>query len=103
MNKSSLSSKKPLVSIIIPVFNEEKNISACIKSLLGQTYGKKEIIIVDDGSQDNSKDVIKNFPVVYLEQNHLGPAKARNLGAEKSHGEILVFIDADMTFTNDFL
>jgi len=99
-----------MLSIIIPVFNEEKDISECLNSLLMQTYKNFEIIIVDDGSMDGTLDVCKNFSKInknikvrIFNQNHQGPGAARNLGAKNSKGQILIFIDADMTFDKNYL
>jgi len=96
------------ISIIIPVFNEESVIKDCIDSLLLQTHKNIEIIIVDDGSNDNTPQIIKSNSLsrkklLYFLQKHLGPGSARNLGATKSKGEILVFVDADMTFDSHFI
>ena len=100
------------ISIIIPAFNEEKSIADCLNSLLKQTYkqslpskeGKDiEIIVIDDGSTDKTKEIVKSFPIKLLEQKHLGPGVARNLGAKESKGEILVFADADMTFDEKYI
>ncbi|MBI3342380.1 glycosyltransferase family 2 protein [Candidatus Curtissbacteria bacterium] len=93
----------PLVSIIIPVYNEEKVITGCLESLAGQNYKNTETIIVDDGSSDKTLNLVRQFKVQVLEQKHLGPGVARNLGATKAKGEILVFVDADMTFDRDFV
>lgn len=101
---------KPIVSIIVPVFNEEKVIAGCIKSLVAQSYSPLEIIIVDDGSTDNTKSKVKDQKsklqfknLKILDQNHQGPGPARNLGAKHARGEIFVFVDADMTFDRDFV
>lgn len=91
------------VSVIIPVFNEEKDISECLKSLESQSFKDTEIIVVNDGSTDETLEIVKKFPVKYLTQNHLGPGKARNLGAKNATGDILVFVDGDMTFDKDFI
>lgn len=91
------------VSVVIPVYNEEKVIAQCIKSLLNQTYQDQEIILVDDGSSDKTVEIIKSFPVRLLQQNHQGPGAARNLGASQAKGKILVFVDADMTFDKRFI
>ncbi|MCE7898091.1 MAG: hypothetical protein DPW11_02175 [bacterium] len=89
---------KPIASAILATYNSEKTIVAALSSLLTQTV-PIEIIVVDDGSTDQTKAIVKNFPsVTYLSQKHLGPAKARNLGAKKASGNILLFVDADMTF-----
>ena len=107
-----------LVSVIIPNFNEENAIKACLQSLGNQTYREIEIIVVDDGSTDKTLNVVQNFKSSFAKQNsnyraisnvkilsqkHLGPGLARNLGAKNAKGEILVFVDADMTFDKDFI
>lgn len=96
------------ISIIIPVFNENGVIAECTNSLMKQDYGDFEIIVVDDGSTDNTKEILtqlqrkyKKIKVVW--GNHKGPGAARNNGVKQSKGEILVFVDADMTFEKDFL
>lgn len=94
---------KKTVSVIIPVYNEEKAIVSCLDSLLSQTKKADEIIIVDDGSTDQTVSLVKKFPVKLLTQSHQGPGAARNLGAKQAIAEILVFVDADMTFDRDFL
>lgn len=91
------------VSIIIPSFNEEKVISECLESLKNQTFKDIETIIIDDGSTDQTAEVVKKYQVKLLKQNHLGPAVARNLGARYATGEILVFVDADMVFDKSFI
>ncbi len=91
------------ISVIIPTYNEEKNISSCLESLNKQTAKDFEIIVVDDGSNDNTREIVKSLGVKIIEQKHEGPAKARNLGAKHSAGKILVFVDADMTFESKFL
>lgn len=94
------------VSVIIPVFNEEADIGNCLKSLLAQTYKDIEVIIIDDGSTDKTQEVLSKFKIEKLKifkQEHLGPGLARNKGVKKSSGEILVFVDADMTFDKKFI
>lgn len=96
------------LSIIIPTFNESPVISDCLHSLLKQDYKSFEIIVVDDGSTDNTEqivtDIAKETPrLTVLKQKHLGAGSARNLGAKKATGDILVFVDADMTFDTAFL
>lgn len=99
-----------MVSVIIPTYNEEKSISDCLASLSEQTYTPFEIIIVDDGSTDDTKMKIKNIiarlnikSMRLLTQDHLGPAAARNLGVQHAKGDVLVFVDADMTFDTNFI
>ncbi len=91
------------VSVIIPTYNEKKTIEACLTSLSKQTYKDLEIIVIDDGSTDKTKELIENFKVKILTQNHKGPALARNLGSENAKGKVLVFVDADMTFDANFI
>lgn len=93
----------PKLSVIIPVYNEESCIEKCLNSLKNQTYHNFEIIVVDDGSTDKTLNIVKKSNTPIYHQNHKGPGSARNLGAEKSKGEILIFVDADMTFDKDFL
>src|SRR3972149_7140478 len=103
-----LMDKSRLVSVIIPAYNEEKVIEACLKSLLNQNYKPLEIILVDDGSTDKTTKIIGDWRLeignlILLKQNHKGPGPARNLGAFHAKGEILVFVDADMTFDKNFI
>lgn len=93
------------VSVIIPVYNEEKYISWCLDSLLQQTEAL-EIIVIDDGSTDKTSEVLSKYTgknIKILNQIHLGPAVARNRGAEEAVGDILVFVDSDMIFEADFV
>jgi|EPASupsiteSAE347_1022098.scaffolds.fasta_scaffold12018_2 Glycosyltransferases, probably involved in cell wall biogenesis len=97
-----------MISIIIPTYNELKVLLDCLKSLEKQDYSDFEVILVDDGSIDNTQELASNFKskkyrLIFLKQNHKGPGAARNLGASKAKGDILVFVDADMTFDKDFL
>jgi glycosyltransferase involved in cell wall biosynthesis len=100
---------KNKLSVIIPTYNEEDEIIDCLESLGKQTYAPFEIIVVDDGSNDRTVKRVKNLSKIVgssiklLKQNHKGPGAARNKGASKAKGEILVFVDADMTFDKDFL
>lgn len=96
------------VSVIIPAFNEAKTIGHCLESLKWQTDLPLEILVVDDSSTDGTVSVVKQFEQGYkrvrlLSQQHLGPAKARNLAAKQAKGKVLVFVDADMEFAPDFL
>lgn len=87
-----------LVSIIIPVYNGEKYLADTIQSVIDQTYKNWELIIVDDGSTDNTSNVVKQFNdsrISYIKKNNTGVSDTRNLGAMISNGEILCFLDAD--------
>jgi len=93
-----------MLSVIIPSYNEEKDIAECLNSLKKQSYKNFEIILVDDGSTDKTITIAKKFSKVkILKQNHQGPGKARNLGAKNAKGSILIFVDSDMTFDKDYL
>jgi len=95
--------KFPLVSVIIPVYNEEKYLFYCLNSLQNQTYKNFEIIIIDDGSTDKSIEIAKKFNTVLVKQNHKGAGSARNNGAQHSKGEIIVLLDADMKYDEKYI
>ncbi|MBI0399145.1 glycosyltransferase [Cyclobacterium marinum] len=91
-----------LVTIIIPCFNHGKYLPDAIDSCLNQTYSEIEIIIVDDGSTDNTCEVTKSYPsVTYLYQKNQGLSSARNTGIKHSNGAFLVFLDADDLLLHD--
>ncbi|MDO5557057.1 MAG: glycosyltransferase family 2 protein [Clostridia bacterium] len=89
------------LSIIITVFNREKYIANCIESLLKQDLSNYEIIIIDDGSTDNSKDIIENYirqygrKIIYKYKENGGISSARNLGLDISNGEFITYVDSD--------
>lgn len=93
----------PLVSIVVPVYNEEKYLESCIRSLIQQVYKPFEIIIIDDGSSDKSMEIAKKFPVKILKQIHKGPGAARNKGVHFSKGKIIVLADADMRYDKNYI
>lgn len=102
--KTFITSKNPLVTVIIPVYNEEKDIEECLESIQKQTYAPIETVIVDDGSTDRTLELAKRYRNVHiLKQKHQGPGAARNLGAKKARGEILVLIDADMVLFPNYV
>lgn len=84
-------------SIIIPSYNSAFHLDRCIKAIFQQTLPQNsyEVIVVDDGSTDNTKETATKFPVHYFYQKNQGPAQARNMGARHAQGDILVFVDAD--------
>jgi glycosyltransferase involved in cell wall biosynthesis len=88
---------EPLVSVIIPVFNGERFLREAVESVLAQKYSPVEIIIVDDGSTDDTATVARSLPetVRYLHQTNHGPAAARNRGIEQAQGDLIAFADAD--------
>lgn len=89
--------REPLTSIIIPCYNSAPFISDAIRSCLDQTYSKREIIVIDDGSTDNSVDVLKTFgSKIYWETGpNRGACSARNRGLQIAQGERIQFLDAD--------
>jgi glycosyltransferase involved in cell wall biosynthesis len=88
--------RQGLVSVVIPCYNHGKFLAEAIESVRTQTYGNYEIIVVDDGSSDNSSEVASRFgQVKYVRQQNAGLSAARNTGIDNSSGEYLVFLDAD--------
>jgi len=89
--------KKPLISIIIPVYNCEKYIKDSIQSALLQTYKEKEIIIINDGSNDKTFDILKNYNnhITIIHKNNGGTASALNTGIKASHGDFIKWLSAD--------
>src|SRR4028118_302914 len=84
------------VSIIIPCYNGERFLAETIESVLSQSYQKFEIIVVDDGSSDNTKGIATAYPSVhYIYQDNQGASVARNRGASESQGSYLIFLDSD--------
>lgn len=93
----------PNISVIIPSYNSGRTIKSCLESLIKQSL-ESEIVVIDDGSKDNTKSLVHSFPKVkLLTQTHQGPGMARNLGTRHAKGEILVFVDSDMEFDQNFL
>ncbi|EOB7509515.1 glycosyltransferase [Providencia stuartii] len=88
-----------LVSVVIPCYNSENWIAKAIQSIDNQTFKNIEIIIVDDGSTDNSVNVIKNIkislPILIINQENSGPSLARNNGVKYAKGDYIAFLDAD--------
>jgi glycosyltransferase involved in cell wall biosynthesis len=98
---------RPLVSVVIPTYNRGQQTIAAIESVLAQTYPALEIIVIDDGSTDESGDAIQRFikqrmnrndqiqKIYYFKQPNQGPSAARNGGIEKARGEHIAFLDSD--------
>ena len=103
MNKKSIK-----ISIIVPVYNVEKYVKKCILSLLRQTLDDIEIIIINDGSTDESCEIIKNIikesdrEIIFLSQDNRGVGSARNLGLKHSRGEYVSFVDGDDYIDSNF-
>ena len=92
----------PLISVVIPVYNGAKTVQETIESVLNQTFTDFEIIVVDDGSQDNTLEVISAIPdprIQVMQGDHAGANAARNRGLHHSSGEYVSFLDADDLWT----
>lgn len=90
----------PLVSIIVPIYNGEKYIANCVDCLLAQTYSNIEILLINDGSKDNSlqiiKEEVKKHPdIKYIDKPNEGVSATRNLGIQQANGEYIYFFDVD--------
>jgi len=95
---------QPLVSIIIPTYNREHILAEAIESAINQTYYNKQIIIVDDGSVDNTRALVARYSQVkYVFQQNGGQAKARNTGLRHANGHYIASLDSDDTWNPDFL
>lgn len=96
------------ISVIIPVFNSEKTIKRCIESVLNQTYRNLEIIIIDDGSTDNSLSLCRNYAerdarIIVKSVKNGGPSSARNIGLGLAKGDYVAFCDADDWMRSDMM
>jgi glycosyltransferase involved in cell wall biosynthesis len=93
-----------LVSVIIPVYNGARHLRAALESVFAQTYWPFEVIVVDDGSVDDSGIIAQSFPDVrYIHHPNQGVAVARNRGIEAARGEFLAFLDQDDLWTTEKL
>lgn len=92
-----------LVSIVIPAYNAERTLEACLRACLDQTYPETEVIVADDGSTDGTPEIAARFGVRYIRQGNRGPAAARNMGARVACGEIIAFTDSDCIPQRDWI
>ncbi|UCE54571.1 MAG: glycosyltransferase family 2 protein, partial [Desulfobacterales bacterium] len=90
-------SKPPLVSVIIPTYNRGWTIKEAIDSVLDQDFRDYELIVVDDGSTDNTPDILKSCgnSIAVLQQSNKGVSAARNSGIGVSAGQLIAFLDSD--------
>jgi len=91
----ALLSHMPAVSVVIPAFNSAEYLGEAIQSVLNQSVQASEILVVDDGSTDQTRAVAQQYPVSYTYQRNAGPSAARNTGIAKSTGDFVAFLDAD--------
>lgn len=95
-----------IVSVIIPTFNSAKYLVSAINSVLAQTYSNFEILIIDDGSTDDTREILKTYTdsrIQYFYQQNAGPAAARNKGINLAKGDLIAFLDADDVWEKDKL
>ena len=97
-----------LISVIVPVFNTAQYLPVCIESILNQTYRNIEVILVDDGSEDESLKICRNYEgrdsrIAVIEVRHQGLVTARKLGVEKAKGEYCIFVDSDDWISTDLI
>lgn len=90
----------PLISVIMPVYNAEKTLKDTLRSVLSQKYNNIELICVNDGSTDQSLEILNRIAkfdnrVIVINQSNQGPAKARNSGLDRAHGKYISFVDSD--------
>lgn len=110
MNDGKLDTE-PLVSVIIPTYNRREYIGEALDSVISQTYRNLEIIIIDDGSTDNTKEyvethyreLIESGTIRYIYKEHSGISESRNAGIRNSFGSLLAFIDSDDIWDKDKL
>ena len=93
----------PKFSIVIPVYNVEKYIKRCLDSVFNQTYKDFEVIVVNDGTKDNSMEIVKDYDVRIITQKNQGLSVARNTGVKKAKGEYIIFLDSDDYIEKDLL
>lgn len=97
---------KDLISVIVPVYNVEPFISSCLDSLSKQIYQNFEVLLVNDGSTDNSGAICREYAdrdsrFHYFEKENAGVADARNFGIERSKGDYITFVDSDDWVTEE--
>lgn len=93
------------ISVIVPTYNSSKGLAQCLEALSSQSVPREnyEVIVVDDGSLDDTASVAGSFEVQVVRQDHAGPAAARNCGAKHARGDILLFTDSDCAPQNDWI
>lgn len=100
--------KNQLISVIVPVYNVEKYLRQCIDSILSQTYTNFELILVDDGSKDQSGEICNEYAekdsrIRLFHKENGGVSSARNLGLDNAHGEYICFVDSDDWVDNTYI
>lgn len=98
----------PLISVVVPIYNTSKHLPHCLNSIIHQTYQNLEIILIDDGSTDNSYQIAESYAmkdprVKLIHQKNTGQSAARNHGIKIATGKYISFIDSDDKITKDFI
>ncbi|WP_157248201.1 glycosyltransferase [Nonomuraea typhae] len=92
----------PSISVIVPAFNSERTLRACLAAIHAQTRPPDEVVVADDASSDRTREIAREFPVTLLETPvNRGPAAARNRGILASRGDVLFFVDSDCALSGD--
>lgn len=99
---------RPLVSVVMPTWNRSGIVTDAIKSVLSQTYGHFELIVVDDGSTDDTAEVVKALAqyddrIRFIQSEHCGVCRTRNVGLKHAQGRYIAFLDSDNKWSPDFL
>ena len=93
----------PKFSIIVPVYNVEKYIDKCLRSIVDQNFSDYEVIVVNDGTPDKSMEMIKEYDVTIIDQKNQGLSAARNNAVKKAKGDYIIFLDSDDYWRKDLL
>ena len=93
----------PKFSIIVPVYNVEKYIKKCLDSIFNQTFNDYEVIVVNDGTEDKSMEIVSKYNVKTINQENKGLSAARNRGVKEAIGEYIIFVDSDDYIDSDLL
>lgn len=103
-----MTSKDPMVSVVVPIFNSEKHLNTCIESLINQQFDDFEVLLINDGSTDNSLNICKKYSEEYdyikiLSKSNGGTSTAKNLGIRNAKGKWIVFVDSDDYVDKNYL
>lgn len=98
----------PKISVIVPAFNAEKYLVNCLESVMGQTYKDIELVVINDGSSDNTISIIKSYQsehknIILVDKQNSGVSDTRNIGIDNSTGEYLMFLDSDDTILPNYI
>ena len=96
----------PYFSVVVPTFNRAESLQSTLKSILNQSFKNLEVIVVDDGSEDNTEEVVKRFNdprLIYIKKQNGGPLLARARGADEARGHWIAFCDSDDLWPNNYL